>query len=101
MSEDETADPLAKYAGYSDKQVYESLCEVYPALVEGFHQLAQMQAFMGYTDGELLRAFRTTWPDKTRAVWEEGNEFRGRLLLRGVHYMAARMRAGLSTAHMN
>lgn len=95
------ADPLEKYNRFSDREVYESLCEIYPALVEGFYQLAQMQAFMGYTDERLLRVFREGWPEETRAVWEEGNEFRGRLLLRGVHYMAARMRAGLATADRN
>lgn len=104
MSTDENgvdADPLAKYEGFSDKQVYETLCEIHPALVEGFYQMAQMQAFMGYTDEMLLRAFRKDWPEGTRPLWEEGNEFRGRLLLRGVRYMAARMRAGLATAPMN
>jgi hypothetical protein len=94
-------DRLSDYDKFSDKEVYESLCKVYPALLHYFDMLAQMQAFMGYSDEELLRAFRKTWPQESRAVWEEDNEFRGRLMLRGVHHLAEGLRSRQAASGRN
>jgi len=94
-------DRLLRYEQFSDAQIYKCLCSVYPALLPHFDQLAEMQAVRGFTDEELLASFRKIWPLDEREIWDEDNEFRGRLMLRAVHHLASGLRARRANAFTN
>lgn len=92
---------LAKYDKFSDAEIYAALCEREPRFATTLQQMAQMQVLMGYSDEMILAALRRDWPAATLDLWAEGGEFRGRLILRGVHHAAAQLRAGVAQAHTN
>jgi hypothetical protein len=92
---------LDRYADYSDAEIYKVLCEVYPALVAQFDRLAEMQAVRGFSDEELLNAFRSTWDKDDLEVWDEDDQFRGRLMLRGIHHIADQIRKRRPYAETN
>jgi hypothetical protein len=94
-------DRLDQYQQFTDEHIYKVLIDLYPALVDCFDKLAEMQAVSGFTDEELLRSFRETLPESDMEVWKEGNEFRGRLMLRGIHHLANGLRERKTNASLN
>jgi len=92
---------LDQYSQFSDAEIYKELCVVYPDLVGHFDRLAEMQAVRDFTDDELLNAFRAIWDKNNLEVWDEDDQFRGRLMLRGIHHVADQIRKRKPYAEMN
>ena len=83
----------AKFEGYTDAQIYAALIERDPRMIEACQMLAEMQVLMGRSDEWILSRYRVHWDPATRDLWDEEDEFRGKLILRAAHHVADRLRA--------
>lgn len=101
LAVNDAPDTLSKYERFSDTEIHSALVECDPRMRWACAMLAEMQVMMGYTDEDILSKLRESWPSEERDLWDYGDEFRGKLVLRAVHHVASQLRTRATNAPNN
>lgn len=80
------------YTDYSDAEIYGALIEREPRMATTCSLIAEMLVLHGRDDEWILERLRATWPADTKPLWDEDDEYRGKLILRAGHHMAKVLR---------